>query len=427
MIPETEIGMAVLHADVQRFCNPDEEIQQFKQAEAQLKIAKSAVVVPSSESFKSPAPPTSRGRVKKMTAEPIDCIDLDSDEEMDVSDKENVPAVSQFESIPATPVAVDAIDLTQGSDDFFQTPVTHHDDINIPVTEESVVKSPPKVATLSGIIKSPAKPCPDVIKRPSKPDAVEEPPIKRTTRSGSQAPQSPPKANKNTSSASSSDASLFNFSDTSIANRTRKRKVSESADAPGPSGFIPKPKKTAAKPVQEPAPKRNKFIDSDEDEPPRQARKRPAEALFDFKAIAVKKMKPRTDDAESSASSGIISLPKVREKSTAKTFSTAFSDAYEEASSSGWLSKKLSSVSLADSVDGTELPEPSQSLDTQDIKPQLFDRLFSIVAIPSNVSISSTPSKRKQFVKKINFKPQTSIVTMKLVQVEDTHVQHEKF
>lgn len=67
-------------------------------------------------------------------------------------------------------------------------------------------------------------------------------------------------------------------------------------------------------------------------------------------------------------------------------------------------------------------------MDSQDIKPSQLDTLFSV--LESTLSSSTTTSlvcKRKQFVKKLNFKPQDKVVTTKSVKVEDTFKALDEF
>jgi len=251
------------------------------------------------------------------------------------------------------------------------------------------------------------------------------------------------------SSARNNSSGLFNFSNKSLSSSidsSRIQKKRKNADEDEPiveSSHNLRGKKPASKPVKEPATKRNKIhriIDEDSDEnevPSRQTRERTAKTamgndkgLFAFSTKTLQK--PRQTSSEAVAAqrtaSGII--PLATRQLPAKEL-TQDKDVDEDSCDSGvWLSKKVTSVKLSDSVDGIkkEKPEPESSfVKTEDINPEHYQTLFNVHETTSFNSITSVVSKRKQFVKKKNYKAQSTVAALKSVPVEDTYQNLDDF
>jgi hypothetical protein len=396
----------VLLTSLERHCNPDYKWQtSFEPDSAHLKVTKSKTLIPGSESFEFITPSTSQSRAKKATPVPakiVESIEIGDDEEN--VNKENYPAETQASiniSLPPTQVSVNEEVLTSAT----ELP----DNISIPETFQSEMgEVEPPLPTVAKVASS------------------------RKRSAGSTATESSAKvrrSNTRSMSDSSHSSDLFNFTTSSGKVDARKRKVPESSE----------PK------VQNERAKRSKIVDSDSDEEPLQPapkpttvsnRKRPAAGdLFAFNTNFVKKTKSSADDSQVSfrSASGIIPLQKSYVPTPIKPSTTSTykdDDSGDSCDSGVWLSKKMITVNLNDSTDGIKtepIVEHEQSMDAEDIKPQNLGCLFSVVANSSYNTSSSMISKRKQFVKKKNFKPQNSVVTMKVMRVEETHIPLDDF
>jgi hypothetical protein len=387
MVPDMEIGTAVLSASTNLWCNPEQSAVSsllINQApsESQLRLTRSKTYVGESVPMGPPAPKKQRGQ--------LEVVNLDSDEE----EKENVPEETQVD-LPETQ-ASEPVE-TEGS---FVSAVSHEEVNNNRRSTRSASNSPQKCV----------KP----------PEVVEK---------------SPQKSNKSqaTSSAPMTNDDLFNFTSTSSSRTTRKRKNSETSEAPTTS----KPPPTSKQ-----ATKKTRMIvneDSDEDlpppPPPKPSRKR-ANAdnggLFTFTSIA-KRPKPADDSQdinETAGPSGIVPLPP-----KAVEPSRIIEESDDSCDSGVWLSRAMTSVNINDATDGkledikSEDIVKSEPVDSEDLKLSRCTTLFSVLDTTSevNATTSSMPSKRKQFVKKRNFKPQNSVVTMKVIRVEDTFGRDDDF
>jgi hypothetical protein len=419
-----EIGAAVLHASTELWCNPEQAavnslLIRENPSSSQLRITKSkTLVVDSHDSMGPPPPKRPRGKPAKVSTQivPEEVVSLDSDddeEKSEGSNKENVPDMPM--ELPETQVSeVGELPETQISEEMPEMPM------ELPETQDSFV-----TAADGG-------------------DAREEVNNNtRTTRSSTKSPEKAPapstssridttnKALTNVSFASApmSKSDLFNFTSSSSAGEssrnTRKRK--NSVEAPISENLPASKKPTPAK--------KSRIIDDDSDEevpvPPKNPkRKRAAEpdlgGLFAFNTSFIKRMKPAEPSQSPTKPSGIIALtPKPAEEvSVARRVRHISEDSCD---SGVWLSKAMTSVKLDDSI---VKPEPDSSLNTQDIKLESYPTLFSVVETTKSTNMSTTSTtvpKRKQFVKKQNFKPQSSIVTMKVYKVEDTMVSLDRF
>lgn len=414
MVTEVEIGSAVLHASTELWCNPEQSVVNSlvapeEPSSSQLKITNSKILRPESlhvgDSMGPPPSKRSRGRppATKVVSE---VVNLDSDDDEDKNDKENVPNVPI--EIPETQASIE-LPETQASE--------------LPETQESFVSAVNEISVDAEKLN----------------EISEVNNNKRATRSATKSPEKAPATKEaastsrfsNISSASLSNADLFNFK--TSPSRNRKRKTSETVDAP-----IPSTSKNSADP--KPAPKKGRFVVLDSDDeastpPPVQkssTRKRPAtsdtDGLFSFNTSFAKRLKPTKEASQDPIGpSGIIALtPKPVAPSPVKKFHNDFDDSCD---SGVWLSKAMISVNLNDDIDGDLMKiEPDLTLNknkAEDIKPSSFVTLFSVLNTPSDTNSTTTSSmvsKRKQFVKKQNFKPQSNIVTMKLLKVEDTMI-----
>lgn len=428
MIPETEIGLAVLHCSIETFCNPETSASKFKTSDAALlKVTTSKDLALGTDSLNLQAPTTSRARrspKKSAPAKIVEALNLDSDKEVEIINKENIPSAEETQiSISYVP-AVEA-EFHEEVASQLETPL---ENISMHVTADSVLTNESKDDPKDSSVFS-----------------------KRLTRSSAETTEKRFEA----SSKPMSSSSLFNFSDTSLGcsagnsrvQRKRKNSVSHKSVAepvPGPT-TRGKKKKQDTNPVKEPTAKRNKIHqiihdDSADNEPqPRSTRKRAADeaamgrdgGLFAFNTNFLKKVRHNPNETQESFMEGIgmVRLEKPRESLVKQL--TSYVHEYDDSCDSGiWLSKKMISVNLNDSPDGmkSEVPELDSFVNTEDIKPQQYVSLFNVLETSSGFnSITSVVSKRKQFVKQKNFKSQSSVVTMKTVRVEETYEQRDEF
>jgi hypothetical protein len=183
------------------------------------------------------------------------------------------------------------------------------------------------------------------------------------------------------------------------------------------------------------------IVDEDSDEdlppppPPKPTRKRTNAdngGLFTFTSFA-KRPKPADDSQDINdtvAPSGIVPLPpKAIERSR------IIEESDDSCDSGVWLSRAMTSVTINDATDGkvedikSEDIVKSEPIDSDDFKLSRCTMLFSVLDTTNdvNATTSSMPSKRKQFVKKRNYKPQNNVVTMKVIRVEDTFGRDDDF
>lgn len=399
MIADHEIGLAVLHASVEKYCNP--EYLDAKLIEpnnsALLRATTSKVIAPNTESenVEFPAPsrmPTSR-RLPLRENAPAAVIDLDMHEESD----QEVPEV------PETQLSIDTQTFestTKPRESHEKTPINTQD--MIPETQQSVASSTPARSPTTRASKR--KPSP----------ATSETSPSRFTRSKQ-------------SSAQPSTFELFNFTDTSLSgSMQRKRKTSESSDDSNPPVANKRSKRS------DPKPAKNRIIDDDSEEEvrpttSRNSRKRTADkasnsdgGLFNFNTNFVKKMKPIEDLSQEQAPKGILPIAKPR--SPVRPDIEKFIDYDDSCDAGEWLPKKLFSVDINDSTDGIKTEKLDLlSIDTEDIKPRDLSSLFNVLENTISTT-SSLVSHRKQFVKKQNFKPQRCVVSTKVLLVQDTRI-----
>lgn len=430
VIPDNEIGLALMHCSINQWCNPDFLHTSLlpQNQSAQLTIAKSMKTMAEatdSMGFAAPGPSTrqGRGQLKKVPATVVATIDLESDDEPSKPENaEKTLTESQISLQPTqdTPTGVSIQDLSLP-----QTQSVMDSENNAPESEDSFV-------TANEF-------------------------NKRSLRSGD---SSNHVGNSFSTSTTSSQvlstplnaSNLFNFTNTSIssAREQRKRKMSENVEPAEVSvASVKKPKKqdpvaVSAKPKQIKKKKPATNFDSSDEETQTNtsSRKRTAEAalgndggLFNFNTNFIKKTKPSEEESqvESNGVSGIIPLTKPTQ-STVTTVETFREDSNDSCDSGAWLSKKMTSFNLRDSTDGkikVDVQEPNDSNAinaTEDIKPQNLAVLFDVLETTvHNNSTSSMVSKRKSFVKKQNFRPQHNVVTTKLILIDDTYKRHENF
>lgn len=211
---------------------------------------------------------------------------------------------------------------------------------------------------------------------------------------------------------------------------------------------------TAKQSSDEPVAKKRKVVkilDDSDDEPPSQSarpnRKRPASdidgGLFSFNTKFAKKPKSKDKENESQEARGILLLSKPREPSPVRSCSSLSRKStqghLDDMDDCVWLSKKMLSTNLVDTDDGIKseiqiIPikieniKKELTMDSEDVKPSQLGTLFNVLEPTLTASTTtSLVSKRKQFVKKSNFKPQSRVVTTKTVKVEDTFVPLDAF
>lgn len=462
MVQESEIGLAILHCSMERFCNPNIAIESlFKPSESsELRITKSKTLVPNTESMNFSAPTTSRkrGRPKKTTPQQIvESINLDSDEEVTVdgTNKENIPSAQEMQA------SVSNVSTSETQVTTFDTPipdVTPIENLSIPETQASVVaKENTSVTGNSGEWKNCSRATHETdqqsfITAASKASSAS---ISTTSlfnfsnslSSNSSRPQRKRKNSENadevssitvkrptTSSTPMDDSNLFSFTDVSGGkeNSNAQRKSPESIDVPGSSKERTKDQNPKSNHNKKSSSVQN--VSDDDDEVERPARKRTAEAamgnLFSFNMNFVKKKRQNESESQepTSRASGIV--PFIKPPKPVTKLSTYGYESDESCDSGVWLSKAMTSLNFNKSAREikSELPEPDSSSAMEDIKPQLYVTLFSVLesSIDTN-STSSMVSKRKQYVKKKNYKSQSSIVTMKVLNVDDTHEARDDF
>lgn len=445
VITELEIGCAVLHCSTERFCNPENSISSLIGTSYTPKLiitrSKNLALETDSVNLQDPVPVRTRGRPKKATiTKVVETINLSSDEEVELPNKENVPSAKETqESSSNAPINEEA--------EVAPAPVPIND-CCIPVTQDDLTKDDDNAtnvpsqrttratrSTKGSVERSVISPKP-----PSSSGLFSFNNTSLNVSLNNRTQRKPSLEQQHVISPKPpSSMGLFSFNDTSLnasaeKNRTlRKRKNSENAEANEASTA----NKIATKSSVEPVAKRNKIHkiveDSDEDDneiPP--TRKRSAknalgnDGLFAFStSFAKKTRKDLNETAEvSKEETGFLPYQKSCKSPTKPPLTSTYVDSLED--SGVWLSKKMISVNLSDSSDvmKSEVLEPDYTVETQDIKPEEYAAMFNVVVKSSGFdSSSSVVSKRKQFVKKKNYKEQSSIVTMKIVKVEDTYEQ----
>lgn len=233
---------------------------------------------------------------------------------------------------------------------------------------------------------------------------------------------------------SSNKSELFNFTNSSSSvsstKNLRKRQNSESPEEKA------KKQSVQSKSMATRRSTRKQLSSSEDDDAvpnpqPSASRKRKSTTgngagLFAFSNNFAKKSRPAEETQESpNEISGIVPLQKTRVSSP--IYDNHAADSNNSIDSGVWLTKRMTSVKLSDSVDGIKSEqielneEASVVADTQDIKLSTLKTLFIVEENSIFVNKSSSVlSKRKGFVKKQNFSPQTSVVTMKQLNVFDT-------
>lgn len=409
MIAETEIGLAILHCSKEHWCNPESTVKRLiRPGEAALlKFTKSAVTVAHTESsglitqMEPPKIPRKRSHAGNI----VETIDLSDD---DFGNKENIAKkvmlTQTHESL--------SLGETEAESPF-ETPTEQVTQISLPETQESFASA----------------------------FETNQSNQQSLTRQDTQLSKISTRS-KN----SSTIPGLFNFSMNNekieVKKNQRKRQNSEEPDIPGPSKksknqVVPKVQETKTRATR----KKKILSDSSEDEPtakpePAKTRKRTAatalsDGLFNFNTNFTKKSrKVEMSQDPVPEISGIIpiSIQSNKKLSPVKEFDFP---KYDDSNDAGiWLSKKMTSIKLSSSPDkiksepvemSEDIPDIDPSIDSQDIKPSLLKNLFNVEENSFfSGSSSSVVSIRKSFVKKQNFKSQTSIVTMKTVNVAKT-------
>lgn len=153
MVIDHEIGLAVLHASIDKYCNPEYlDTKLFETNSSQLKPTTTDFLVDNTENHpqNTVAPSTSGGRPRKTaTAIKVSAvIDLDSDSENDQNEKASALSEPQasIQSILVPETQISTVNGTQmpvhdesSNDAIMMTPVNETLDENIPAAEPNVV------------------------------------------------------------------------------------------------------------------------------------------------------------------------------------------------------------------------------------------------------------------------------------------------
>lgn len=459
MIPMTEIGLAMLYCSLSHWCNPELQTDAFFESQTGLLRVKSSRNFVEGTSEKSeflvPKKPGGRSKTKKPVEEQseVASVELTGEEEIvTVKGKENVPSQNSLESFVTIPETQHHEIISQYQEmtiDESFNPKIHSSQLDC----QPSTSSRPNFSNLvsrktSGVNESEIVTNESLKQRAAEsvssvftPQALST--SARTTRKRKNeddevSSASSVKAPKTASLASTSDSELFNFSDFgSTQKRTSQRKQQDD-------------KGTDLSSLSEL--QANKKHRSNRDDPddtssssvvqnraPR-SRKRPLEIdndsndLFNFNIDDQFKKKPkklvRSADQPDAASSSEVKTVQPRDNSPGQLKSMY---QYLDDSDAGiWLSKAMISVKIEDSdvIAKQESDEPDSIAESQDFKTGQLQVLFSVVEKSGgevNTTSSSMVSKRKQFVKKNNFKPQSQVIAMKKFNVEETHVPLDRF
>lgn len=416
MVSETEIGIALLHCSVERYCNPDHcTTSLFEPSQAVgLKITRSKILIEGTEIPKDEAGPSTsrgRGRSRKRKADEvvvIESVNLSSDEEVTAGNKENIPSMPVHSNTETQ--------LSVAND-------------SLPETQFSVVNEPVHEPTSNAADSLIASEGPSVVAVPKSINIEVE---------SEKEQQIVSRTSSKAISQETSSSSLFNFTNVANAKSQRKRKNVVTEETSTLSETIQKLKER--EPVSKRS-KKNQILDSDEEiQSPRASRKRPVPAtdgLFAFKTNLAKKAKPSNvvEIEQKKEVSGIIQISKVSVTSTIKVDNCFDGNLVE---TGVWLSKRMLSINMNNSPDGevSVIKSEPESPPDQDIamtseenfKPAKMESLFNVIEKSVGKPLSSsTLSNRKQFVKKLNFKPQDKVVTTQSISVEATHESLDKF
>ena len=514
MIPETEIGLALLFCSTTEWCNPEHNVDSILNLTktTPLKISKSKILEQptegSSEIFKARVRPQ---RYPDATiVKSFETIDLDSDMEDDPKEnKENVASTTSEDTmVTATDTSLSSSDhdenylsLPKGNVTIAQIQNGNSESIQGKDSRQEIILGKGNL-----VEEFPAEACqiedfhiadsvPEVIQPQLKPDKRLEIAVRTENHT----------------------SGFFNFTNVNIVNKrvAPKRKNTENELEPGPefatidprsdleskssrtktktiddsendviqpqqknrkrtaenalgsdgglfafdTNFVKKKKQKEnnvnqeSKSVKESATKKTKIIindsveEDDDIQPQRKNRKRTAEnalgsdgGLFAFDTNFVKKKKQKDSNVNLlNKVTGIVPIIESQPpppETTEKILESK--ESIDNSCDSGiWLSKRVLSMKLQDSADGTKIkteikeePESEHSFaqDIQDFKPAKIGNLFSVLESTTTIrNASSLVSKRKQFAKKSNFKPQDKVVTMKVLSVEETYFKLDAF
>lgn len=413
LVPEVEIGMAILRCTIEQFCNPAFlQIENFagfhRTSTSQLMITKSKVLIENtcengeSLSFKRPNKPKTV----------IDSIELSEDDYKEILQVEK------------------AILLSQEDDDMVES-----------VFEESCLPSavfiPETMQSSAGIF-----------------SAVNIPETK-TSQNSLEPIESQPRSSKNASN-------FFEF-DTFKSKNTKKRiaptEIDEEEDEAAVDRVIEKEAEVIAKPAAKKA-KINpipKIVhpDSDEEIVAPVLRKRTSATkgeMFSFNRLVkrTRQMSIELDNSNSidsvnsatdicsglsRVSSGESLLPSIPQSKRQRSFSTLSGSTINY--SGVWLSKSFANCSIKTLKEEDIKNEEIDGLGTEDIKPQNICIYFQVQQIKmdlksvtdrsDSICNESGQKKFKKFVKKKNFKSQSEVLRTKLVSADETFDQNVDF
>lgn len=458
MVPDIEIGLALLQCSIERYCNPEYNITSLFEPSpsGELKIAQSKVLVNETDSVNLSRASTSHNAVfKQPSAKSVDInnvTDASVTHDDAENEKENIFGKSKTSSKQVLEIhALSTTSESQRSVPETQMTITETQS-TIKETQNSIAQSQINYDEIT-LNETSIQPSISTSSRNKSSLDIEHQanaPNVQTSQSTSSKARS---LRSNSTSTSNMECSnLFNFSESNSSYESmRKRKITEDENLQV-SEVAKETQPNNNKSTQAAKKKKcNSIVDSDSDdeispvqttskEAVHSSRKRNAEmatgGIFNFGDLVMKKRKTvksaNSDDASITCApnsaqttssndgpKGIIPLEKPREAQKHLLKKTS-SDSIDSNDSGVWLSKKLRDVSLSDyasaSIKTESISEIGESfINTEDIKPDKLPSLFQLKETSMESTKSEIVATRKQFVKKQNFKPQKFIITCQMI------------